>query len=70
MVRAAGVSPISTLSEGVEATLRLVAGPELEGVTGAYFNGIQPATPHPQALDRDARRRLRELSDRLCGLAA
>jgi NAD(P)-dependent dehydrogenase (short-subunit alcohol dehydrogenase family) len=70
MVRAAGVSPISTLHEGVEATLRLVAGPELEGVTGAYFNGIRPATPHPQALDRDARRRLRELSDRLCGLAA
>jgi NAD(P)-dependent dehydrogenase (short-subunit alcohol dehydrogenase family) len=70
MVRAAGMSPISTLREGVESTLRLVAGPELEGVTGAYFNGIQPATPHPQALDRDARRRLRELSDRLCGLAA
>jgi NAD(P)-dependent dehydrogenase (short-subunit alcohol dehydrogenase family) len=70
MVRAAGVSPVSNLDEGVEATLRLVAGPELEGVTGAYFSGIRPATPHPQALDRDARRRLRELSDRLCGLAA
>jgi NAD(P)-dependent dehydrogenase (short-subunit alcohol dehydrogenase family) len=69
MVRAAGVSPISTLQEGTEATLRLVAGPELEGVTGAYFNGVEPATPHPQALDRDARRQLRELSDRLCGLA-
>jgi NAD(P)-dependent dehydrogenase (short-subunit alcohol dehydrogenase family) len=68
MVRAAGVNPISTLHEGVEATQRLLADPQLEGVTGVYFNGTQPASPHPQALDRDARRRLRELSDRLCGL--
>jgi NAD(P)-dependent dehydrogenase (short-subunit alcohol dehydrogenase family) len=68
MVRAAGVSPVSPLEEGVEATLRLVADPQLAGVTGAYFNGMQPAAPHPQALDRDARRQLRELSDRLCGL--
>jgi NAD(P)-dependent dehydrogenase (short-subunit alcohol dehydrogenase family) len=69
MVRAAGVRPISTLNEGVEATLRLVADPRLAGVTGIYFNGQQPASPHPQALDQEARRRLRELSDRLCGLA-
>jgi NAD(P)-dependent dehydrogenase (short-subunit alcohol dehydrogenase family) len=68
MVRAAGVNPTSTLREGVQATLRLVADPELEGVTGAYFNGQRPATPHRQAQDPDARRRLRELSDRLCGL--
>jgi NAD(P)-dependent dehydrogenase (short-subunit alcohol dehydrogenase family) len=70
MVRAAGASPISTLEAGVEATRRLVADPQLEGVTGAYFNGTRPATPHPQASDPAARRRLRELSDRLCGLAA
>jgi NAD(P)-dependent dehydrogenase (short-subunit alcohol dehydrogenase family) len=66
MVRAAGVNPISSLQEGVQATLRLVADPELEGVTGRYFNGLRPASPHPQAGDTDARRRLRELSDRLC----
>jgi NAD(P)-dependent dehydrogenase (short-subunit alcohol dehydrogenase family) len=68
MVRAAGVEPISTLRQGVEATLRLIADPRLEGVTGAYFNGLQEASPHPQAREQDARRRLRELSDRLCGL--
>jgi NAD(P)-dependent dehydrogenase (short-subunit alcohol dehydrogenase family) len=68
MVRAAGVDPISSLEQGVQATLRLVAGPELDGVTGQYFNGTRPAEPHPQANDPDARRRLRELSDRLCGL--
>jgi NAD(P)-dependent dehydrogenase (short-subunit alcohol dehydrogenase family) len=66
MVRAAGVEPISSLQEGVRATLRLVADPELAGVTGRYFNGLRAAGPHPQAEDPDARRRLRELSDRLC----
>jgi NAD(P)-dependent dehydrogenase (short-subunit alcohol dehydrogenase family) len=70
MVRAAGVEPISTLAQGVEATLRLVADPQLEGVTGAYFNGRRRADPHPQACDPAARRELRELSDRLCGLGA
>ena len=70
MVRAAGVEPISTLEQGVEATLRLAADPRLEGVTGAYFNGQRRADPHPQASDPAARRELRELSERLCGLAA
>jgi NAD(P)-dependent dehydrogenase (short-subunit alcohol dehydrogenase family) len=68
MVRAAGVSPISSLEEGAAATLRLVDDPDLDGVTGRYFNGTRPAEPHPQAHDPDARHRLRELSDRLSGL--
>jgi NAD(P)-dependent dehydrogenase (short-subunit alcohol dehydrogenase family) len=70
MVRAAGVEPISTVQQGVEATRRLAADAELEGVTGAYFNGLRQADPHPQARDPAARRQLRELSDRLCGLGA
>jgi NAD(P)-dependent dehydrogenase (short-subunit alcohol dehydrogenase family) len=65
MVRHAGATPASSLEEGVEATLRLIADPELEGVTGAYFNGTRRADPDPQALDPDARRRLRELSEQL-----
>jgi NAD(P)-dependent dehydrogenase (short-subunit alcohol dehydrogenase family) len=68
MVRAAGVRPVTALEDGVKATLRLVADPELEGVTGRYFNGLREAEPHPQAREPEARRRLRELSDRLCGL--
>jgi NAD(P)-dependent dehydrogenase (short-subunit alcohol dehydrogenase family) len=68
MVRAAGVEPVTPLERGVEATLRLIADPELEGVTGVYFNGRERAAPHPQANDPGARRQLRELSDRLCGL--
>ena len=69
MVRAAGVSPVSSLEDGVRATLRLVTDPGLDGVTGRYFSGLRPAGPHPQAHDANARRQLRTLSDRLCGLA-
>jgi NAD(P)-dependent dehydrogenase (short-subunit alcohol dehydrogenase family) len=68
MVRAAGITPVTALEQGVEATLRLVADPKLDGTTGCYFNGLAEAAPHPQAHDEDARRRLRELSDGLCGL--
>jgi NAD(P)-dependent dehydrogenase (short-subunit alcohol dehydrogenase family) len=68
MVRAAGITPVTALEQGVEATLRLAADPRLDGLTGRYFNGLAEAAPHPQAHDADARRRLRELSDELCGL--
>ncbi len=63
----AGVQPITALEDGVRATLRLVADPALEGVSGRYFDGESEAAPHPQALDPEARRRLRELSERLVG---
>ena len=69
MVREAGTTPVSSLDEGVRATLRLIADPALDGVTGRYFDGPAEAAPHPQARDAAARRRLRDLSDQLCGLA-
>jgi NAD(P)-dependent dehydrogenase (short-subunit alcohol dehydrogenase family) len=65
MVRAAGVTPVTSLEDGVRATLRLIADPALDGLSGRYFNGEREAEPHPQARDPEARRRLRELSDRL-----
>jgi NAD(P)-dependent dehydrogenase (short-subunit alcohol dehydrogenase family) len=58
-------SPISTLDEGVEATLRLVADPALEGVTGRFYDGLRETVPDAQAADAGARRRLWELSERL-----
>jgi NAD(P)-dependent dehydrogenase (short-subunit alcohol dehydrogenase family) len=67
MVTAAGVSPLTPLEHGVDATWRLIADPALDGVTGAYFNGTSEARPEGQALDPDARRALRELSERLAG---
>jgi len=68
MVVHAGTSPVSTLEEGVEATRRLVAYPELDGVTGAYFNRTTEARADAQAYDEEARRRLRQLSVRLTGV--
>ena len=67
MVRAAGVTPVSSLEEGLEATARLVADPALEQVTGRYFNGTRERRADPQAYDAAARRRLWELSERLTG---
>jgi NAD(P)-dependent dehydrogenase (short-subunit alcohol dehydrogenase family) len=67
MVHAAGVSPASTLEQGVRATLRLATDPELHGVSGRYFDGEREAGAHAQAYDRESRRRLRELSERLTG---
>jgi NAD(P)-dependent dehydrogenase (short-subunit alcohol dehydrogenase family) len=68
MVVEGGITPVTPLEDGVKATLRLVADPELEDVTGRYFNGTRAAEPHPQARDPEARRRLRELSNQLCEL--
>jgi NAD(P)-dependent dehydrogenase (short-subunit alcohol dehydrogenase family) len=61
-------SPISGLEEGVEATARLVADPDLDQVSGRFFNGQREARAEAQAYDATARRRLRELSDELTGL--
>ena len=70
IVRADGIEPISSLADGVRATLRLVADPRLDGASGRYYNGATISDPHPQANDTAARRQLHELSDRLCGLEA
>ncbi|HEY3592800.1 MAG TPA: SDR family NAD(P)-dependent oxidoreductase [Polyangiaceae bacterium] len=58
-------SPISTLAEGVRATVRLAADDDVAGVSGQYFNGLRPTRADSQAYDKKARARLRELSDRL-----
>ena len=69
MVREAGVAPISTVAEGADAIIRLAASPEVEGVTGHYFDRQRPARAHPQAYDQAARERLRALSFKLTGLS-
>ncbi|MBV9379895.1 MAG: SDR family NAD(P)-dependent oxidoreductase [Streptosporangiaceae bacterium] len=61
-------SPISTIAEGVEATMRLIAAPASEIGTGRYRNGLREARADRQAYDPVARRQLRELSEKLTGL--
>jgi NAD(P)-dependent dehydrogenase (short-subunit alcohol dehydrogenase family) len=65
IVTHAGVDPLTPLDQGVDATFRLVADPALDGVTGRYFDGRRESRPNEQAADAAARRRLRELSERL-----
>jgi NAD(P)-dependent dehydrogenase (short-subunit alcohol dehydrogenase family) len=69
MVLAAGRTPVDSLETGIEATLRLIRDPELEGVTGKYFARTVEARALDQAYDDDARRRLREVSEQLVGLS-
>jgi NAD(P)-dependent dehydrogenase (short-subunit alcohol dehydrogenase family) len=70
IVTHAGVDPLTPLEQGVDATVWLATDPALDGVTGRYFDGRRESRPNPQAGDAAARRRLRDLSDRLAGLAA
>jgi NAD(P)-dependent dehydrogenase (short-subunit alcohol dehydrogenase family) len=69
MVRDSGVSPTSTVGEGLDATWRLVADPALDGVSGRYFEGIHEGMTDPQADDPAARAWVREVSDRLLAQA-
>ncbi|QQO21282.1 SDR family NAD(P)-dependent oxidoreductase [Bradyrhizobium diazoefficiens] len=69
MVRAGGITPISTVEQGGAAILRLVEGDDVADKSGLFFNGMNEARANPQAYDADARKRLRELSLKLTGLA-
>ena len=58
---------VDSLEEGVEATLRLAVGEDVEGVTGRYFNRQVDARADDQAYEADARRHLWNLSAELTG---
>jgi NAD(P)-dependent dehydrogenase (short-subunit alcohol dehydrogenase family) len=69
MVRAGGIAPVSTVEEGGETILHLIAGDDVAGRSGLYFNGLREARANPQAYDAAARQRLRALSLKLTGLS-
>jgi NAD(P)-dependent dehydrogenase (short-subunit alcohol dehydrogenase family) len=57
--------PVSTIAQGVAATLRLI---KQDTGTGRYFNGLEESRANDQAYDAAARGRLRALSRELTGL--
>jgi NAD(P)-dependent dehydrogenase (short-subunit alcohol dehydrogenase family) len=59
---------MSTVEDGVNATLRLIADPALDTTTGKYFDQQQETTANAQAYDADARARLWKLSAELTGV--
>lgn len=56
---------VDSLETGIEAVLRLAVSPELEGVSGRFFNREIESRAHDQAYDPKERRRLWDLSLRL-----
>ncbi len=58
---------MSTVQEGAVATVSLAVSPDVEGVTGRYFDGLHEARANRQAYDPAARERLWALSENLCG---
>jgi NAD(P)-dependent dehydrogenase (short-subunit alcohol dehydrogenase family) len=68
MVLAARGSSVSSLEEGVQATTHLITAPELDQISGRYYNGLREARAESQAYDRQARHQLRQLSEQLTSL--
>jgi NAD(P)-dependent dehydrogenase (short-subunit alcohol dehydrogenase family) len=58
---------MSTVEEGSEAVVRLAVSPEVEDITGTYFDGTSEARADRQAYDPQVRERLWTLSEQLCG---
>jgi NAD(P)-dependent dehydrogenase (short-subunit alcohol dehydrogenase family) len=69
MVLESGWNVMSTVEEGLEATIRLVAEPALDGVTGKYFDGLREAKANPQAYDLEVRRQLAAVTEELVARA-
>lgn len=60
-------SPVSTLEEGVTATVRLITDPDPAAVSGKFFDGLRERRADAQAYDAKARQKLRRLSEQLTG---
>jgi hypothetical protein len=65
MVLAGGGHPLDSLERGIAATTRLAVNPELEGVTGIFYDREHPASPNPWAADPEVQERLWQLSEQL-----
>lgn len=65
MVRRSGVEPWGKPESGADAEVYLAVSPQLEGVTGKYFNVKSESKANAQAYDAKARKKLWELSMRL-----
>jgi NAD(P)-dependent dehydrogenase (short-subunit alcohol dehydrogenase family) len=68
MVRNANINPWGKPETGADAEVYLAASPELNHVTGKYFNIKSEAKADPQAYDKNARKRLWDLSVELTKL--
>ena len=70
MVARGGITPVSTVEQGGEATMRLITDPALDAVTGQFFDGLRISRALPRAYDPEFRAALREVTDRMLSSAA
>jgi NAD(P)-dependent dehydrogenase (short-subunit alcohol dehydrogenase family) len=59
---------VDELETGIDATVRLATGDDVEGVSGAVFDRTSEARADDQAYEPEARRRLWQLSAELTGV--
>ena len=67
MVRGSFGRSMSTVDDGVGPVARLATDPELDGVSGRFFNQTRESGVDDQAYDADARKRLWDLCTQLAG---
>jgi NAD(P)-dependent dehydrogenase (short-subunit alcohol dehydrogenase family) len=70
MVALGGITPVSTVEQGGEATMRLITDPALDAVTGQFFDGLRTSRALPQAYDPQFRGELGRVTDRMLSQAA
>jgi retinol dehydrogenase-12 len=57
-----------SVEEGAQTTIYLASSPEVEGVTGKYFQKCKSAQSSAASYDVDAREHLWQISEQLCGV--
>lgn len=67
MVRESAYTARGKAESGAEVEVYVATSPDLDGVTGQYFEARRQARAHQQAYDSEARRRLWQLSEELTG---
>jgi NAD(P)-dependent dehydrogenase (short-subunit alcohol dehydrogenase family) len=67
MVREGFGTPLGPVETGIDSEVYLATSPDLDGVTGAYFDRRRQARADEQAYDDAACRALWDLSERLTG---
>ncbi len=70
MVVRGGITPVSTVEQRGEATMRLITDPALDAVTGQFFDGLRTSRALSQAYDPQFRAKLGEVTGRTLGEAA
>ena len=68
MVREGFGLPQGPVETGIASEVYMATSPDLDGVTGQYFDRTRRARADPQAYDKAARRKLWQLSERLVGI--